>query len=71
MVAGSVEEMNEHGVMKAICSIEQKLLLEDDSPSIHNPDDLKNSAQQKEVHYFCPFHCRINISRPFFLRVLI
>ena len=31
--------------MKAICSIEQKLLFEDLSPSIHNPFNPKESSK--------------------------
>lgn len=39
--------MNERSVMKAICSIEQKLLFEDSSPSIHNPFNPKESSKRE------------------------
>ena len=43
-----MEEMNERSVMKAICCIEQKLLLSDVSPSIHNTvDEAKNDSKQR------------------------
>ncbi|OAO18233.1 hypothetical protein AV274_0015 [Blastocystis sp. ATCC 50177/Nand II] len=46
---GAVEEMNERSVMKAICCIEQKLLLSDVSPSIHNTvDEAKNDSKQRD-----------------------
>lgn len=45
---GAVEEMNERSVMKAICCIEQKLLLNDVSPSIHNVgEEEENDSKQR------------------------
>ncbi|KAK8794419.1 hypothetical protein WA171_003542 [Blastocystis sp. BT1] len=46
-LGGVVEEMNERNVLKAICTIEQKLLFEDTSPSIHCPSN-KNEPTKKE-----------------------
>ena len=43
-----VEEMNENAVMTAICQIEQKLLLEDHSPSIH--DKIENKPNVKHTN---------------------
>ena len=45
---GGVEEMNERNVLKAICTIEQKLLFEDTSPSIHCQSN-RNEPTKKEV----------------------
>ena len=40
--------MNERSVMKAICCIEQKLLLNDVSPSIHNVgEEEENDSKQR------------------------
>ncbi|CBK23014.2 uncharacterized protein [Blastocystis hominis] len=47
MFSGSIEEMNERNLMKAISSIEQKLLIEDESPSIHNPDEGKKTSSRQ------------------------
>ena len=47
-LGGVVEEMNERNDLKAICTIEQKLLFEDTSPSIHCPSN-KNEPTKKEV----------------------
>ena len=46
---GAVEEMSEKGVMKAICSIEQKLLFEDSSPSIHSENKPVDNPSKKQV----------------------
>lgn len=47
---GAVEEMSERNIMKAICQIEQKLLIEDDSPSIHD-----SVQKQTTRHMVIPF----------------
>ena len=46
---GAVEEMNERSVMKAICSIEQRLLLDDHSPSVHNTVDVAESESKQRA----------------------
>lgn len=55
MVSGSIEEMNERNLMKAICTIEQKLLIEDESPSIHNPDEGKKTSSRQVAILFALF----------------
>lgn len=52
---GPVEEMNEKHVMTAICQIEQKLLLEDNSPSIHDSLVEDTPIQHTNVCVF-PFY---------------
>ena len=56
MFSGSIEEMNERNLMKAISSIEQKLLIEDESPSIHNPDEGKKASSRQVAIPSLPFH---------------
>lgn len=46
---GAVEELSERNVVRAICQIEQKLLLEDNSPSIHDSVVAKNPIEQANV----------------------
>lgn len=46
---GAVEELSERNVVRAICQIEQKLLLEDNSPSIHDSVVAKNPIEQTNV----------------------
>lgn len=46
---GAVEELSEKNVVRAICKIEQKLLLEDNSPSIHDSVVAKNPIEQSNV----------------------
>ena len=54
---GAVEEMNERSVMKAICSIEQRLLLDDHSPSVHNAVDVaKSESKQRAGDVMTRFH---------------
>lgn len=44
-----MEELSEKNVVRAICKIEQKLLLEDNSPSIHDSVVAKNPIEQSNV----------------------
>lgn len=59
-LCGAVEEMNERSVLKAICTIEQKLLFEDTSPSVHCSTN-RQEVSHTEVELMVVFDYRMMI----------
>ena len=49
---GAVEEMSEKNILNTICKIEQKLLMEDTSPSVHISETAEEEKQNSFVYFF-------------------